>query len=731
VRFDSRPDAHAGGWTFSAQLNGAELTRRTDQARIGQLAASLQFNAKELHILFNPQDAAILRTNETGESRPFSLGGELVMVDDAPAAVNVRFETFEVRSGDSSLTAQGWWAADPRAAPLVLTFAHLDHALLRDGWTLLAPAMEPSSWFADIDRGSVVEGTIQLFSRLDAGRQTVNWQRSSGKLIIADVATSESDLPGLTGGHGTLVFSRGNAQLRLEGGELDQLALTSARVDWPRQGEPRLHAALQGDLSSPLLRRALQAQGLERLVGTVTLAADARGEKQLRQPDLWRVTATLTDTSIPLGGDLPPIEKLAGAVRFDDGQLRGLTLRGSWLGGPIEFESRRAATRASLNIGITGVADAAPLLRLLRQDAIASRISGPLSWSGSMQRLVGEDSQRNDWQLSLASNLSGIESHLPEPFDKARSRALPVTAQLRLDDKGIHDFSIEGRELDIRGQIATGTLAARFTVQGVAGELRRAADAHVEPQLKFAQLELKRAPAVLAVAGALLPENDELVMNVDDVRYADNSLGPLEATITRRATGAEFSLESAPSAPHRLVAHGTCASAQALCRMTFTADTQQLAALMRGVQLPAEWPTETLHADGELTWPVESVGGDLTRVLAGRFDLETQGRDSDHQLMANATLADGRIELANVQGTGPAVDQIFRGSGRVALDAREYDLTIDYEQVSLAATAMPTSARARLARAWATLRGSAARRGWAEAPEARRMQWHGSWAPVR
>jgi hypothetical protein len=165
--------------------------------------------------------------------------------------------------------------------------------------------------------------------------------------------------------------------------------------------------------------------------------------------------------------------------------------------------------------------------------------------------------------------------------------------------------------------------------------------------------------------------------------------------------------------------------------MTFTADTQQLAALMRGVQLPAEWPTETLHADGELSWPVESLGGDLAQVLAGRFDLETQGRDSDHQLMANATLADGRIELANVQGTGPAADQIFHGSGRVALEAREYDLTIDYEQVSLAATAMPTSARARLARTWATLRGSAARRGWAEAPEARRMQWHGSWAPAR
>ena len=62
-----------------------------------------------------------------------------------------------------------------------------------------------------------------------------------------------------------------------------------------------------------------------------------------------------------------------------------------------------------------------------------------------------------------------------------------------------------------------------------------------------------------------------------------------------------------------------------------------------------------------------------------------------------------------------------------ALLAREYDLTVDYERVSLAASAVPTPARARLARAWTVLRGSAARRGWTEAPEARRVQWHGTW----
>jgi hypothetical protein len=101
--------------------------------------------------------------------------------------------------------------------------------------------------------------------------------------------------------------------------------------------------------------------------------------------------------------------------------------------------------------------------------------------------------------------------------------------------------------------------------------------------------------------------------------------------------------------------------------------------------------------------------------------------NAEHQLTARATLADGQILLADVQGTGPEPDEVFRGSGRIGLETRDYDVTVDYERVALAAAAVPTPARARLARAWNALRGSAARQGWAAAPETRRVQWHGSW----
>jgi hypothetical protein len=714
LRFDSQAR------TFSAQLSGAELVRSSDHARIGQLAARVHADEHELRLEFDPAEPATLRLTDQSEPRAFKLSGELAVLDQP--LPGFLFESFDVRTGDSAVTAQGEWNTSSK--PLDLTVAKVDRALLRDAWTLLAPEHETPALLADVESGNVVEGKATLLPTLDAnGQRMVNWQRSSGTLKLDALATSGKEWPRLESGGGALAFARSGTRLTLDAGTLDQLSVMSARFDWPRKGEPRLRAALQGDLSSSLLRGALEAQGLERLAGSVTLEAEARGDAELRQPDLWRVNARITNASVPVGGGLPPLEKLAGLVRYGNGALRSLALEGHWLGGPLEIESRRASTRGVLNVIINGVADAAPLLRLLGQPEAASRVNGQLSWTGTAQRIAGND--KDGWQLAFTSNLAGIESRLPEPFDKARARLLPVNAQLRVDANGIRDFSVDGRDLAISGLIESGTTTARFELHGVAGELRRAGNTG-EPQLRFERLDLKRAPAVLAVAGALMPADGEVDMTIDDMRHAGRSLGALQATLAQRTTGVAFSFESMESAPHQLVASGSCAGASGACRLEFTADTRNLSALLRGTQLPAEWPAESLHAAGELSWPADARG-DLTSVLSGRFDLEAEGRHGTHQMSAIASVAAGQIQLTNVQGTGPDADQLFRGSGRVDLTERDYDFTIDYERVSLAASGVPTPARAPLARAWTALRGTAARRGWTEAPETRRVQWHGTW----
>jgi hypothetical protein len=545
-----------------------------------------------------------------------------------------------------------------------------------------------------------------------------DWRRATGRLVLADLASDEA--PKLAGGHGTLDFARGGAVLRLDGGSIDDMTLRSARLDWPRDGAPRLRASLEGSLGSPLLREALAAQGLERLTGNVSFEADVRGERALRDPKAWRVIARLSDASVPLAGGLPAVERIAGTLRYSDRQLLSLALKGQWMGGPVDIVARRPSSRAPFTFALTGMADASPLLRLLGQDAAADRVGGELAWSGTAQRLIGA---ADAWQIELDSNLSGVESRLPAPFDKARAKALPVSARLRVDAGGVREFSIDGRALSVDGKVREGAITASFEIQGVEGELTRAPRS--DPDLRIARLDAKRAQDVFAVAGAMLPANGDLALDIADVRVGENTLGALRASFARRDGALRFRLDSADGAPHQYSVEGGCT--EGACRAGFVADTAQLAVLMREVRLPAEWPRESLHAKGELHWP-HDADAEFPRSLAGQFDFEAQGADSGHVMTADAKLADGQIELANVQGMGPQPDQVFRGRGRVGLVARDYDLTVDYEQLSIAATAaVPTPARARLARAWSVLRGSAARRGWTEAPESRRVQWHGYW----
>jgi uncharacterized protein YhdP len=421
-----------------------------------------------------------------------------------------------------------------------------------------------------------------------------------------------------------------------------------------------------------------------------------------------------------LAGGLPPVEKLSGTIRLAAQQLRGLSLRGSWLGGPVEIEARRAGNRGAPAFTLDGTADAAPLLELLGGAEAAGRVGGQFAWNGTAQ----PGAEDGTWQVTLGSSLAGVESRLPPPFDKVAARNLPVSAELRIGRDGIREFDIDGRDLSVRGQVRAGATHAHFEVQGVSGELHRPAERDANPTLQVESLDFARAPAVLAASGALLPRDGELALRVAQLRYRDHDLGELQASIERDDGGIGFSLDTPATAIHQLSARGRCV-VQGNCRAEFSADTMQLAALMNDVQLPAEWPMNSLRASGHLEWPADA--GDLARSLAGSWDFSTRGASAEHQLAARATLSDGQILLADVQGTGPEADQVFRGSGRIGLLARDYDLTMDYERVALAATAVPSPARARFARAWNAVRGSAARHGWSAAPETRRIQWHGTW----
>src|SRR5205085_845042 len=159
--------------------------------------------------------------------------------------------------------------------------ANLDRALMRDAWHVLADGVDLPALLGDIHEGNIVEGALSLVSVSNlSGSRALDWPSSTGTLAVAGLAMAGENLPKLAGVRGTVEFARSNTKVQIEGGELDQLAVNSARLDWPRKGQPRLRATLQGELSAPLLRRALEPQGLEKLAGLVVIDAEAHGENE-------------------------------------------------------------------------------------------------------------------------------------------------------------------------------------------------------------------------------------------------------------------------------------------------------------------------------------------------------------------------------------------------------------------------------------------------------------------
>jgi uncharacterized protein YhdP len=703
------------GGRFEATLGGAEFTRAADRARVGEFAAKIAVQDKELKLTFDSGREALVWMPGAPEPRAITLEGELTLRGSTLLPL-LEFKTVKLSSDQSVFTADGNWGdARGQARPLSLSLSDVDRRFLDDVWNLLAIRDELPQ-LEDLSEGRIVNGQVSLLPAVTDGNRSVDWRRSRGTLTLAGLVSSGDQSPPLTEAAGRLEFARGATQLRLRSGRIEDLEITQARIDWPRTGQPRLQAALRGELQSPLLQRMAAGQGLEGLSGAVSLDLDARGDAALRDPAQWRVTARVEDAALNLAADLPPLEKMHGTVRYANGEVRGVALEGEWLDGTVRLE-RRNATRGPFSANLGGTVDAAPLLKILGREDVSGLVSGRFAWAGQLRK-VGDG-----WELSVDSSLSGLESRLPAPFSKARARPLSLRANVKLGEAGIREFDFaSGRDV-LRGKVSAGDTAVDFDLHGVAGKwLSR--DGRANARLDVERLELHQAAWVLGAAGASLSGNDELAISVDDLRHSDRSLGALRAELSRQPEALEYRFESIDGGPHTITGHGKCE--QDRCAVEFQFDTGQLASLVLVDELPAEWPKESLHASGELRWePASDL--DLTRQLSGTFELEVQGRDNSHQFVSNAVISGGRIQLENLQGIGPAPDEVLRGTGRINLLTRRYDVTVDYEQVAIAAAAVPSPARAGFARAWSALRGSAARRGWTEAPPPRRVQWHGSW----
>jgi uncharacterized protein (TIGR02099 family) len=129
---------------------------------------------------------------------------------------------------------------------------------------------------------------------------------------------------------------------------------------------------------------------------------------------------------------MPPISDVAGLLEFTGSGIEARAITGRMLGQPLHLSARNQGDKVSVQVsGGASVAE----LRKLYPSPLFDNLSGTASWKGEVRV------RKKTAELLIDSDLLGISSSLPAPFNKSATQTLP----LHLEKAALGDGS--GREM--------------------------------------------------------------------------------------------------------------------------------------------------------------------------------------------------------------------------------------------------------------------------------------------
>lgn len=163
---------------------------------------------------------------------------------------------------------------------------------------------------------------------------------------------------------------------------------------------------------------------------------------------------------------MPPVSALNGIISFSESSLSSTNLQGQWSGEPLSVKIATGAQGTTMDVsGRASVAE----LRHQYDIPLLDQLAGKTSW----QLHVGIQGGQAD--LALTSDLKGLVSSMPEPFNKTGNAAMPLTVERKtnaLDRRsGSGDevwrvslgnalagtISLNGKHQPVRGRVILGS----------------------------------------------------------------------------------------------------------------------------------------------------------------------------------------------------------------------------------------------------------------------------------
>ncbi len=160
---------------------------------------------------------------------------------------------------------------------------------------------------------------------------------------------------------------------------------------------------------------------------TEDMKAEGSGELDLKLSlPLRKLASSKVDGNYRFDGnrltvdaDLPPLAEVRGALNFSAEHLEAKGIRGTLLGSPLNVDVKTAEggnvlVNAAGDVGIAALRKQYPL-------PLFEHLSGSTKWTGTVRV------KKKNAEVKIVSNLVGLSSSLPEPFNKSAIEALPFS----------------------------------------------------------------------------------------------------------------------------------------------------------------------------------------------------------------------------------------------------------------------------------------------------------------
>ena len=142
------------------------------------------------------------------------------------------------------------------------------------------------------------------------------------------------------------------------------------------------------------------------------------------------------DNSVQLVDFLPPLEQVKGRLHFSDQGARADQITARWLGGAIQLSQQIGQPGELLHV--KGKTTTEAWAQYMETPALRELLSGQTTY----QAQIGFD-KKNQFFVSLQSELQGLALHLPKPLNKAAEQSLPFRLQWQALNKKQHQLTAQ------------------------------------------------------------------------------------------------------------------------------------------------------------------------------------------------------------------------------------------------------------------------------------------------